>query len=42
MEAKGSGRVLAAVVLTDMVGSTSVVEELGDTRAKALVNRHHQ
>jgi len=25
-----------------MVDSTSVVEELGDSRAKALVNRHHQ
>ncbi len=42
MRASRSDRVLAAVVFTDMVDSTSVVEELGDSRAKALVNRHHQ
>ena len=42
MGASPSGRVLAAVVFTDMVDSTSVVEELGDSRAKALVSRHHQ
>lgn len=42
MPSSPSGRVLAAVVFTDMVDSTSVAEELGDRRWKALINRHHR
>ena len=36
-----SDRTLAAILFTDIVESTSVAEELGDRRWKALVNRHH-
>jgi class 3 adenylate cyclase/streptogramin lyase len=41
MASATSGRTLAAVMFTDMVASTSIAEELGDRRWKALVNRHH-
>ncbi|HEY7282843.1 MAG TPA: adenylate/guanylate cyclase domain-containing protein [Actinomycetota bacterium] len=34
-------RVLATVLFTDIVGSTSVVAELGDDAWKELVERHH-
>jgi class 3 adenylate cyclase/streptogramin lyase len=36
-----TGRILAAVLFTDMVNSTTVAEELGDRRWKALTARHH-
>jgi class 3 adenylate cyclase/streptogramin lyase len=36
-----SGRILAAVLFTDMVNSTSIAEELGDSRWKTVVDRHH-
>ncbi len=39
---RSSGRTLAAVLFTDMVDSTSVAEELGDRRWKALVDAHHR
>lgn len=42
MRSSSSGRILAAVMFTDMVDSTSVADELGDRRWKALVNRHHR
>jgi class 3 adenylate cyclase len=32
-----SGRILAAVLFTDMVDSTAIAEELGDRRWKVLV-----
>ena len=41
MASASSARTLAAVLFTDVVGSTSVAEELGDRRWKALVGRHH-
>ena len=37
-----AGRVLAAILFTDMVNSTAVAEELGDRRWKALVGAHHR
>ena len=40
--ARSSGRTLAAVLFTDMVDSTSIAEELGDRRWKALVHEHHR
>ena len=42
MRASSSGRILAAVLFTDMVDSTTVAEELGDRRWKALTARHHR
>ena len=39
---RGSGRVLAAVLFTDIVNSTAIAEELGDRRWKAVITRHHQ
>jgi class 3 adenylate cyclase/streptogramin lyase len=41
MRASSSGRILAAVLFTDMVDSTAVAEELGDRRWKTLTKRHH-
>jgi class 3 adenylate cyclase/streptogramin lyase len=41
MRASPSGRILAAVLFTDMVNSTTIAEELGDRRWKALTARHH-
>ena len=34
-------RKLAAILLTDMVGSTQLKHELGDREAVALIKRHH-
>jgi class 3 adenylate cyclase/streptogramin lyase len=42
MRSSRSGRTLAAVLFTDIVGSTSIADELGDRRWKALVDRHHR
>ena len=39
--ASTSRRVLAAVLFTDIIDSTSVAEELGDRRWKTLLDRHH-
>jgi peptide/nickel transport system substrate-binding protein len=39
---RAEGRVLAAVLFTDMVSSTAIAEELGDRRWKALVHAHHR
>ena len=41
MPSSSSGRVLAAVLFTDIVNSTSVAEELGDRGWKVLIERHH-
>lgn len=37
-----SQRLLAAVLFTDIVNSTTVAEELGDRRWKTLLDRHHE
>jgi class 3 adenylate cyclase len=37
-----SGRVLVAVMFTDIVGSSDVVAELGDQRWRALLAAHHR
>jgi class 3 adenylate cyclase/streptogramin lyase len=42
MRRSPSGRILAAVLFTDMVNSTTAAEELGDRRWKALVAQHHR
>jgi class 3 adenylate cyclase/streptogramin lyase len=42
MRPSSSGRILAAVLFTDMVNSTTVAEELGDRRWKALTAQHHR
>jgi class 3 adenylate cyclase/streptogramin lyase len=42
MRPSSSGRILAAVLFTDIVNSTTVAEELGDRRWKALTARHHR
>ena len=42
MPSPSSGRVLAAVLFTDIVNSTSVAEELGDRGWKVLIERHHR
>jgi class 3 adenylate cyclase/streptogramin lyase len=42
MRPPSSGRILAAVLFTDMVNSTTVAEELGDRRWKALTAQHHR
>ena len=41
MRPPSSGRILAAVLFTDMVNSTTFAEELGDRRWKALTAQHH-
>lgn len=41
MRPPSSGRILAAVLFTDMVDSTTFAEELGDRRWKALTAQHH-
>jgi ABC-type oligopeptide transport system substrate-binding subunit/class 3 adenylate cyclase len=41
MQSSSSGRILAAVLFTDMVNSTAIAEQLGDRRWKTLVDRHH-
>jgi class 3 adenylate cyclase len=40
-EARSPGRVLATVLFTDLVGSTSRAAELGDRRWRDLVEQHH-
>ena len=42
MRPPSSGRILAAVLFTDMVNSTTIAEELGDRRWKALTAQHHR
>lgn len=42
MPSSSSRRVLAAVLFTDIVNSTSVAEELGDRTWKVLIERHHR
>ena len=42
MRPPSSGRILAAVLFTDMVNSTTFAEELGDRRWKALTAQHHR
>jgi class 3 adenylate cyclase/streptogramin lyase len=42
MRPSPSGRILAAVLFTDIVNSTTVAEELGDRRWKALTAQHHR
>jgi class 3 adenylate cyclase/streptogramin lyase len=42
MQRQPKNRILAAVLFTDMVDSTSIAEELGDKRWKVLVDRHHR
>ncbi len=42
MQPSTSGRILAAVLFTDMVNSTAIAEELGDRRWKTLVDGHHR
>jgi class 3 adenylate cyclase len=37
-----AGRVLATVLLTDLVGSTELAEKLGDQRWRELLERHHE
>jgi ABC-type oligopeptide transport system substrate-binding subunit/class 3 adenylate cyclase len=41
MARSASGRILAAVLFTDIVNSTAIAEELGDRRWKTLVDRHN-
>ena len=41
MRQSSSPRILAAVLFTDMVDSTSIAEEMGDRRWKTLTKRHH-
>jgi class 3 adenylate cyclase len=40
-EARSSARVLATVLFTDLVGSTSRAAELGDRRWRDLIEQHH-
>jgi class 3 adenylate cyclase/streptogramin lyase len=42
MRPPSSGRILAAVLFTDMVNSTIAAEELGDRRWKSLTAKHHR
>lgn len=42
MRREKPGNVLAALVFTDIVGSTQVAEELGDRRWRELLARHHR
>ena len=41
MSRGGAGRRFAAVLFTDIVGSTDIARALGDARWRALVRRHH-
>ena len=41
MSPRGAGRRFAAVLFTDIVGSTDIARALGDARWQALVRRHH-
>jgi class 3 adenylate cyclase len=42
MQRRTSGRGLAAVLFTDVVGSTAIAAEMGNTRWAELVARHHR
>jgi class 3 adenylate cyclase/streptogramin lyase len=42
MQRRTAGRGLAAVLFTDIVGSTSIAAEMGNTRWVELVARHHR
>ncbi|HJS27768.1 MAG TPA: adenylate/guanylate cyclase domain-containing protein [Actinomycetota bacterium] len=42
MPRRAGKRILAAVLFTDIVNSTTVAERLGDARWKELISRHHQ
>ncbi|HEX5937975.1 MAG TPA: adenylate/guanylate cyclase domain-containing protein [Actinomycetota bacterium] len=42
MQRRTVGRGLGAVLFTDIVGSTAIAAEMGNTRWSALVSRHHQ
>jgi class 3 adenylate cyclase len=42
MQRRSGGRGLGAVLFTDIVGSTAIVAEMGNTRWSELVSRHHR
>jgi class 3 adenylate cyclase/streptogramin lyase len=42
MQRRGGGRGLGAVLFTDIVGSTTIAAEMGNTRWSELVGRHHR
>jgi class 3 adenylate cyclase/streptogramin lyase len=42
MQRRTGGRGLGAVLFTDIVGSTTIAAEMGNTRWGQLVSRHHQ
>ena len=42
MQRRTTGRGMAAVLFTDIVGSTSIAAEMGNTRWVELVARHHR
>ena len=42
MQRRGGGRGLGAVLFTDIVGSTAIAAEMGNTRWGELVARHHK
>ena len=42
MQRRTGGRGLAAVLFTDIVGSTAIAAEMGNTRWSELVARHHR
>jgi class 3 adenylate cyclase/streptogramin lyase len=42
MQRRTSGRGLGAVLFTDIVGSTAIAAEMGNTRWGELVSRHHR
>ena len=42
MQRRSGGRGLGAVLFTDIVGSTAIAAEMGDTRWLELVARHHR
>jgi len=42
MQRRTSGRGLGAVLFTDIVGSTTIAAEMGNTRWGELVSRHHR
>jgi class 3 adenylate cyclase/streptogramin lyase len=42
MQRRSGGRGLGAVLFTDIVGSTAIAAEMGNTRWSELVDRHHR
>ncbi len=42
MQRRSGGRGLGAVLFTDIVGSTAIAAEMGNTRWSELVERHHR